>query len=179
MKTYTFRVIIDTEEDIFRDIVILENQDFEELHQAIIKAFEFKGDQMASFYMSNEEWEKGEEISLMDMSLEDDKGPVKMKDILIGSRINNSHHKILYVYDFLMMWIFYIELVKEGTQEPDKSYPFISLIFSDPPDESSKEITDLFNIPMKDSTEKDINEIFDDNEENGISEFDNLEDYDI
>ena len=179
MKTFTFRVIIDTEEDIFRDIEILENQNFEEFHQTIIKAFEFKGDQMASFYISNEEWEKGEEISLMDMSLEDNKGPVKMKDILIGSRINDSHQKILYVYDFLKMWIFYIELVKEGPQELDKSYPFISLIFSDAPDENSKEITDIFNSSMKDNLEEDIHEMFDNSDENEISEFDNLDDYDI
>ena len=40
-KSYTFRVVIDTEEDIFRDIVILENQNFEEFHHSIIAAFGF------------------------------------------------------------------------------------------------------------------------------------------
>jgi hypothetical protein len=37
-----------------------------------MSAFEFKGDQMASFYVSNDEWDKGHEINLMDMSYDDD-----------------------------------------------------------------------------------------------------------
>ena len=68
MIAYKFRVVIDIEEDVFRDVVILENQNFEELHHAIVHAFGFEGDQMASFYMSDEQWEKGEEIGLIDMS---------------------------------------------------------------------------------------------------------------
>ena len=106
MKAYKFRVVIDTDDDVFRDIVILENQNFEDLHFAVIHAFGFEGDQMASFYMSNEEWEKGEEIGLMDMSFGDEKGPKDMKSTVIESQIESKHQKILYVYDFLKMWIF-------------------------------------------------------------------------
>ena len=62
MKAYKFRVVIDTDEDIFRDIVILENQNFEDLHFAVIHAFGFEGDQMASFYISDEEWKKEKKL---------------------------------------------------------------------------------------------------------------------
>ena len=93
MKAYKFRVVIDTDEDVFRDIVILENQNFEDLHFAVIHAFGFEGDQMASFYMSNEEWEKGEEIGLMDMSFGDEKGPKDMISTDIESQIESKHQK--------------------------------------------------------------------------------------
>ncbi len=57
MSALKFRVLLDTEQDseIFRDILIDENDNFESLYQAIISSFRFQGDQMASFYMSNDE----------------------------------------------------------------------------------------------------------------------------
>ena len=144
MKAYKFRVVIDTDEDVFRDIVILENQNFEDLHFAVIHAFGFEGDQMASFYMSNEEWEKGEEIGLMDMSFGDEKGPKNMKSTQIESQIESKHQKILYVYDFLKMWIFLIELI--GVQEETPDAPQLVLSVGTNPKEDSKELSDDFQM---------------------------------
>lgn len=177
MKTYIFRVVVDTEKDIFRDINILENQTFEDLHKSIIKAFEFKGDQMASFYISNEKWEKGEEIALMDMSLENESGPINMNNTIVSSKINSSNQKILYIYDFLKMWIFYIELVKEGVKEENVSYPYVSLVFGSPPNELSKDINYLFDSDFDDINEK--NKTSNDLDEDEFENFDNIEDYDF
>ena len=180
MKSYTFRVVIDTEEDIFRDIVILENQNFEELHHSIINAFGFEGDQMASFYMSNEEWDKGEEIGLMDMSFEEESGPLNMKTTLIGKMTKEPHQKILYVYDFLKMWIFYIELIKEGKENPEDGYPYVNLSFGEAPEESSKEIPDLLdNMHGNNNIEEEINDIFDEQEFEDFEDFENIDDFDI
>ncbi len=74
MKEYKFRVLIDTleEENAFRDIVIDSSFTFDKLHEGINNAFDFNGDQVASFYLSNEDWDKGQEIGLMDMTGESD-----------------------------------------------------------------------------------------------------------
>jgi hypothetical protein len=74
MAAYKFRVLLDTEKEseIFRDIVIDENDNFENFYHAIISSFRFQGDQMASFYISNDNWDKGHEISLMDMNYGDE-----------------------------------------------------------------------------------------------------------
>ena len=53
-KVYVFRVLIDYEKDVFRDIQIKSTQTFTEFHQAIQEAFDFDGEQMSSFYLSNE-----------------------------------------------------------------------------------------------------------------------------
>ena len=180
MKSYTFRVVIDTEEDIFRDIVILENQNFEELHHSIINAFGFEGDQMASFYMSNEEWEKGEEIGIMDMSFGDEKGPASMKKTSIGSKINQPHQKILYVYDFLKMWIFYIELFEEGEEDLNDGYPYVKLSFGEAPEESSKIIPDLIdNMYNEPNIEEDVDDIFNEFDDENFENFENIDDFDI
>ena len=65
-RIYNFRVLIESgEEDVIREIEISEDQTFEDFHDAIKKAFNFSGKQMASFYISNDEWEKGLEIALV------------------------------------------------------------------------------------------------------------------
>lgn len=51
MPGLKFRVLLDSDknEEIFRDILIADSDNFESLYNAIMKAFKFKGDQMASF----------------------------------------------------------------------------------------------------------------------------------
>ena len=70
MAGLKFRVLLDSkdQEKVFRDILISDTDNFESFYKAIISAFRFEGDQMASFYISNDEWDKGHEISLMDLS---------------------------------------------------------------------------------------------------------------
>ena len=180
MIAYKFRVVIDIEEDVFRDVVILENQNFEELHHAIVHAFGFEGDQMASFYMSDEQWEKGEEIGLIDMSFEDNNGPLSMKDVLVGSKIENAHQKILYVYDFLKMWIFYLELIDSFEKNENDAYPHVSLNFGESPDENSKESPDLMIGLTKNSTFEDqLNDVYDEFDEDQFGDFENIDDYDL
>jgi len=67
---YRFRVILDndTEDDVFRDIEIRKTDSLEDLHNTITQSFGFDGTEMASFYVSDDEWNQGEEISLFDMS---------------------------------------------------------------------------------------------------------------
>ena len=65
---YRFRVILDAKEDVFRDIEINSENTLEEFHNSITQAFGFEGNEMASFYVSNEQWEQGEEIALFDLS---------------------------------------------------------------------------------------------------------------
>ena len=113
MKEYKFRVLIDTleEENAFRDIVVDSSSTFEVLNNMIVQAFKFKGDQVASFYLSNDEWDKGQEIGLMDMTGES-ADFLPMRDTLIREKVEELNQKLLYVYDFLSMWCFFIELVQ-------------------------------------------------------------------
>ena len=47
---YKFRVILDAEEDVIRDIAIQEDATLEDLHNAIVNAYGFDGLEVASFY---------------------------------------------------------------------------------------------------------------------------------
>ena len=74
MAGLKFRVLLDSKDkaEVFRDILIRDNDNFESFYQAILNSYHFENNQMASFYMSNDQWDKGHEINLMDMSYGDD-----------------------------------------------------------------------------------------------------------
>ena len=114
-KIFVFRVLIDYEKDVFRDIHIKSSQTFSEFHKAIQNAFDFDGQQMASFYMSNEDWDKGEEIAMEHIS-ENQSNPL-MHETNLEQMVEDVGQKLVYVSDFLLMWCFFIELVK--IEEPN------------------------------------------------------------
>ena len=93
---YRFRVILDndTEDDIFRDIEIRETDSLEDLHNAITQSFGFDGLEMASFYVSNEDWDQGEEISMFDVS-EGHNDVRTMSETVLNTVVDNTQTKAL------------------------------------------------------------------------------------
>ena len=142
MPGLTFRVLLDSDlkDEVFRDISLSDTCNFEEFYQAIMKAFDFNGDQMASFYVANDEWDKGHEINLMDMSYDDDDldTPANiMSKAIVQDFINDSDQKFILVYDFMRMWIFLIELIEHVQESPAE--PKVVLSVGNAPKEQSKE----------------------------------------
>ena len=133
---YRFRVILDndTEEDIFRDLEIIETNSLEDLHNIITQSFGFDGSEMASFYISDEEWDQGEEISLFDLS---EAGNAKlMNETTINDVVHEAQTKLIYVYDFLNLWTFYVELAEIIEEQDGMSYPNLMFSHGQIPDEA-------------------------------------------
>lgn len=127
---YRFRVILDAEEDVFRDIEILQESTLEDLHNSIVQSFGFDGTEMASFYLSDEEWNQGEEVSQFDMG-----GEVRlMNETTLDSVLDDKNRKIIYVYDFLNMWTFLIELGEIAEIEEGRDYPNLMFVHGQLPD---------------------------------------------
>lgn len=116
---FKIRVILDVKEDVLRDILIEGNANLEQLHFAITKAFGFNGHEMASFYKADHKWNQGDEIPLFEM--EDDKP--SMQTCVLNNILTQKGDKLIYVYDFLEMWAFFVELIDiakplDNTPEP-------------------------------------------------------------
>lgn len=107
---YKVRVILDTKEDVIRTLLVNELQSLEELHFSIAKSFGFDGQEMASFYRTDHEWNQGEEIPLFNMA-EAGEG-ISMATCLLHKTLPNVNDKLIYVYDFLAMWTFYVEVIE-------------------------------------------------------------------
>lgn len=151
IKIYKFRVILDTEEDIFRDVDIPNDCSFVNLHECIQQAFGFSGMEMASFYRSGEFWDKGDELPLMDMGgAEEGALGLSMNDLVLKDHIFKVHERFLYVYDFLRMWCFYVEVVEIYEPDAKVQYPIMSFELGEAPAEDSKEVDLLDDFDLGD-----------------------------
>ncbi|MBN4058044.1 hypothetical protein JYT34_01250 [Olleya sp. AH-315-K02] len=134
---YRFRIILDndTDDDVFRDLEIRETDTLEDLHNIITQSFGFDGTEMASFYRSDDEWNQGEEISLFDMS-EGINAVSLMNETILEDVINEANTKLIYVYDFLNMWTFYVELAEIVEENQGTDYPNLLFVQGQIPDDA-------------------------------------------
>ena len=130
---YKIRIILDVKEDVIRTIMVNNNINLEELHTTISKSFGFNGQEMASFYLSDAEWKQGEEIPLFNMA-EAGEG-ISMANCFLSETLPTENDKLIYVYDFLHLWSFYVEVI-EITAIEDNNAPKIILSVGEIPDEA-------------------------------------------
>jgi len=130
---YKIRIILDAEEDIFRDLEIEAHNTLEDFHNAITQAFGFLGNEMASFYTCDEEWHQDEEIALFDMS-ESGSDVRLMNETFLEDIITEQTPKLIYVYDFLSMWTFFVELADTVEKEDGRAYPNVLFSFGELPE---------------------------------------------
>lgn len=138
MQVYRFRLLIDEQDDFLRDIEIKPGQTFKDFHDIILKSVDIEGNELASFFICDQQWNKQQEITLIDMGLkepdaeidEDDRKPVKvpipvmiMEDVKLREVIEDPHQRILFEYNFLNPRIFFIELLKIVDGDTKKDYP--------------------------------------------------------
>ncbi len=122
---YKLRIFLETKgEDVFRDIEISGDASLEDFHNTIVQSFDFEGNEMASFYLTDEDLNQGLEIPLFNL---DDKefSNNLMSNTLIKDVLSEERPNLLYVYDFLSMWRFLIGLMETGMEQAGVDYPQI------------------------------------------------------
>jgi hypothetical protein len=124
MAILKFRIYLEEDDSVYRDVAIIHKQTFHELHEAILKAFEFDNKHAATFYRSNDHWQRGREISLEKYDKAYKAAPLLMKETTIASEIKDPNQRFIYVYDFAKNWTFLVELINVSKEEnPKVSYP--------------------------------------------------------
>ena len=160
---YKIRIVLDAEDDVIRTLLVDHHINLENLHQTITKSFNFEGFEMASFYKTDNEWNEGEEIPLFDMS-ESGAGN-SMQNCFVSDLIPNVGDKLIYVYDFLKMWTFYVETINV-TSSTQEDLPKVILSVGEIPMEA----------PEKEFVAEKSETMFNDDFDN---EFENLDDIDF
>lgn len=129
MAVLKFRIYLEEDDAVYRDIVIKHTQHFHDLHLAIVKSYEFDSKHQATFYRSNDNWQRGREISLETYDKAYPVAPLIMSETTIGSEIRDTNQKFIYVYDFAKNWTFLVELINVSKEESSKlSYPSVSRV---------------------------------------------------
>lgn len=182
MNAHKFRVTLDHQKDIYRDLVMLPTHSLTQFHEAITKAFGFSGMEMAAFYESDADWNKGNEIPLFDMMMdleEDDFNeiPSSMDAYDINYGLSREMKHYVYVYDFLKMWCFYVEYVGEEVVEDEQPLPLVTDTFGDAPSEHTEKDIDMGEFTDKTSKSNSNDDEEDEEDEFGAM-FDDLSEYD-
>jgi hypothetical protein len=124
MAVLRFRAYYEEDDSTYRDIVIKHKQTFADLHGAILKAYEFDNKHQATFYRSNDNWQRGREITLEKYDKQYKAEPLLMAETTIGSEIKDPNQKFIYTYDFTKGWTFLVELINVSKEEnPKINYP--------------------------------------------------------
>lgn len=124
MANYRFRVTFEDHDEVSRDIEVRSTQTFEDFHFAIHNSIGFDASKPASFYMSDDNWKKGKEITNKDVSEEQLPQLSLMRKARMCDYIADPHQKIYYIFDFQNPWTFRVELIKiNREEEPGASYP--------------------------------------------------------
>lgn len=128
---YKIRVIIDTKEDIFRDIEIKGKQTLWNLHLGIKSAFSLQGDELSAFNLLEEDGTIIKSVPLEDMSDEGD-GEI-MSDIYIDEAFENVGDKAQFQYGLLDLWEFFCELIETYDEKNAVNYPITVFRFGNVP----------------------------------------------
>tara|TARA_Y100000768_G_scaffold138284_1_gene103025 strand:+ start:5586 stop:6056 length:471 start_codon:yes stop_codon:yes gene_type:complete len=150
------RTILDVNDDVIRDIEIEDDSTLEDLNIFITKSYGFKEKEMASFFKTDENWKQGEEMNLIEL---DEKKNFSKKTL--NSILNKSNKRLIFIYDFLALWTFFIEVIEFTQPIKNTSYP--NLIFSKGKIPKKPPNNIIINSKEKDQTEN----------------FDDLSDYEL
>ena len=126
MHVYRFRILFEDVEDFYRDIEIMSTSTFEDFHKAIMQSIDITGNEFASFYICDSKWNRKKEIAVEDMSDEGEEvenAPLVMSKCKLADYIDDPHQRLIYIYDFLTMNEFYIELSKIIPADKKVKYP--------------------------------------------------------
>lgn len=157
---YKFILVSDEEPDFMREISISSEANFQELHEAILDSVNYDGGAITSFFICNDDWEKEQEITLIEMDTDSDVDSYVMSETTISDLVTDEHQKLLYVFDFLTDRAFFIEL-KEMLPGQDL--------------DAAECTASLGDAPMQYKLEDDIEDIFEPKakgKKSAVSEFD-------
>ncbi|WDF79409.1 hypothetical protein ACFGVS_13310 [Mucilaginibacter sp. AW1-7] len=126
MALYRFRVTFEDYDDVMREIDVKSNQTFEDLHRAIHQSTGYNPEFPSSFYISNDQWMKGEEITYLPNQKRKDRGISLMTNVKLLSFIDDPHQKFYYTFNFDRPFDFHVELMKIILDEtPGTTYPAV------------------------------------------------------
>ncbi len=133
MALYRFRVTFEDYDDVSREVDIKSTQTFADLHHAIHQSIGFNPDYSSSFYISNDQWTKGEEIAFKPNERKANRGITLMENAKLSNFIDDPHQKFYYTSNFERPFDFHVELVKILDETPGTSYPATVRSSGEPP----------------------------------------------
>ena len=109
---YKFTILSDEEDNFVRVINIDSEAKFIDLHNAILEAVSYEKNLMTSFFICDDNWEKGQEVTLVEMESSSEYDNLVMEDTTLEELLVDENQKLLYVFDMMSDRLFFIELTE-------------------------------------------------------------------
>lgn len=135
MNILKIRILVDDQQNFIRELEIKSTQTFKDLHEFMVQSFNLDGQELASFHITDDNWRKLREITLINMLGEAGKssgkdGKLESTPEMARTRLNEYldeiDQKMLYEYDFLQMHTFRMEVIDILGGDSSNTYPRIS-----------------------------------------------------
>ena len=109
---YKFRLLSDEVNNFKREITIDASATFQDLKNAICDSTGYDKNQLCSFFICDDNWEKEKEITLEDMGADSSEDFWLMEDTVLEDMIEDEGQKLLFVFDYLTERAFFMEMAE-------------------------------------------------------------------
>jgi hypothetical protein len=109
---YKFTILSDEVDNFVRIITIDSEAKFLDLHNAILESVSYEKNLMTSFFICSDNWEKGQEVTLVEMESSSEYDNLVMEDTSLEELLVDENQKLLYVFDMMSDRVFFIELTE-------------------------------------------------------------------
>lgn len=155
-----FLILSDEVDDFRREIAIDSEATFLDLNNAILDSVGFAHTELTSFFLCNEDWRKGQEITLMEMDTASDEDSYVMDKTRLEEFIEDERQRLVLEFDLMSERYFFIEVMDIV---PGKCLSKPEILSSEglPPRQSSLEdLMDPAATPLKQAKGIDLEENF-------------------
>lgn len=158
-----FRIISDENPDFYRDLVCSDQDSFLDFHHVMQENLAYDPTQLASFFITNENWEKEHEITLIDMMQEPGNETLTMGEVRLEQHFSGPSQRMIYVFDFFSERAFFIELIECSDQDSPRKTPFVAQSVGDPPEQLALDMLmndqDEANDPYDEDEDPDVGDL--------------------
>ena len=179
---YKFVIVSDEADNFKLQIAIDSTATFMQLRNIILDSAGYSKEQMDSFYICDDEWNKEKEVTCMDMGTDTDEDIWIMDDAQLDEIIEDEGQRMKFVFDYMTERFFKIKL-KETIPGKTLHDPLCELKLGTPPAENV-DITEFITLPKIPDANNiepiDRSEFYGDEEynEDEISDFDEMDSLD-
>jgi len=109
---YKFTILSDESDNFVRVIKIDSEAKFIDLHNAILDSVSYEKNQMTTFFICSDNWEKGQEVTLVEMESTSEYDNLVMENTSLEELLIDENQKLLYVFDMISERVFFMELTE-------------------------------------------------------------------
>ncbi len=155
-----------------RDYEIDSNQTFLEFYKLIQNNLNYDLSQLTSFFLADEKWNKGLELTLIDMDNDGGPAAIPMDSVRIKDTLKQRKERLLYVYDIFNDNLLFIELLDIYTPDCAVKYPICSASIGEPPLQTDPLASSKLPVSYDESIDEIFNEFYNEDLDSGSEGFD-------